>query len=125
MIEIGGKYYVLDMDKIMAWVVETPVSEKNINTITTMSYPNANDDEEEIVEKEISENKSTLNETMNNVRYDFIRMLLNTVFATFTNNMNQIITLTPDDLSFGQKIVFNTLVNKKIIKEVISDKYEQ
>ena len=113
------------MDKIMAWVVETPVSEKNINTITTMSYPNANDDEEEIVEKEISENKSTLNETMNNVRYDFIRMLLNTVFATFTNNMNQIITLTPDDLSFGQKIVFNTLVNKKIIKEVISDKYEQ
>lgn len=125
MIEIGGKYYVLDMDKIMAWVVETPVSEKNISTITTMSYPNANDDEEEIVEKEVSENKSTLNETMNNVRYDFIRMLLNTVFATFTNNMNQIITLTPDDLSFGQKIVFNTLVNKKIIKEVISDKYEQ
>ena len=111
MIEIEGKYYVIDMDKMMAWVVETPASEKNINTITTMSYPITNDDdEEEIVEKEVSENKSTLNETMNNVRYDFIRILLNTIFTTFTNNMNQIITLTPEDLSFGQKLAFNTLI---------------
>lgn len=123
MIEIEGKYYVIDMDKMMAWVVETPASEKNINTITTMSYPITNDDEEEeIVEKEVSENKSTLNETMNNVRYDFIRILLNTIFTTFTNNMNQIITLTPEDLSFGQKLAFNTLINKNIIKEVILDK---
>lgn len=123
MIEIEGKYYVIDMDKMMAWVVETPASEKNINTITTMSYPiTNNDDEEEIVEKEVSENKSTLNETMNNVRYDFIRILLNTIFTTFTNNMNQIITLTPEDLSFGQKLAFNTLINKNIIKEVILDK---
>jgi hypothetical protein len=123
MIEIEGKYYVIDMDKMMAWVVETPASEKNINTITTMSYPITNeDDEEEIVEKEVSENKSTLNETMNNVRYDFIRILLNTIFTTFTNNMNQIITLTPEDLSFGQKLAFNTLVNKNIIKEIILDK---
>lgn len=123
MIEIEGKYYVIDMDKMMAWVVETPASEKNINTITTMSYPITNDDdEEEVVEKEVSENKSTLNETMNNVRYDFIRILLNTIFTTFTNNMNQIITLTPEDLSFGQKLAFNTLINKNIIKEVILDK---
>lgn len=123
MIEIEGKYYVIDMDKMMAWVVETPASEKNINTITTMSYPITNDDdEEEIVEKEVSENKSTLNETMNNVRYDFIRILMNTIFTTFTNNMNQIITLTPEDLSFGQKLAFNTLINKNIIKEVILDK---
>ena len=123
MIEIEGKYYVIDMDKMMAWVVETPASEKNINTITTMSYPITNDDdEEEIVEKEVSENKSTLNETMNNVRYDFIRILLNTIFTTVTNNMNQIITLTPEDLSFGQKLAFNTLINKNIIKEVILDK---
>lgn len=123
MIEIEGKYYVIDMDKMMAWVVETPASEKNINTITTMSYPITNDDDdEEVVEKEVSENKSTLNETMNNVRYDFIRILMNTIFTTFTNNMNQIITLTPEDLSFGQKLAFNTLISKNIIKEVILDK---
>ena len=72
--------------------------------------------------QEVSENKSTLNETMNNVRYDFIHILLNTIFTTFTNNMNQIITLTPEDLSFGQKLAFNTLINKNIIKEVILDK---
>lgn len=123
MISINNKCYIIDLDKLMAWVSETPSSEKNISTITTMSYPITNDDdEEEIVEKEVSENKSTLNETMNNVRYDFIRILLNTIFTTFTNNMNQIITLTPEDLSFGQKLAFNTLINKNIIKEVILDK---
>lgn len=118
MIEIDGKYYIIDMDKLMEWIVETPSSEKNINTITTMSYPITNDDEEEIVEKEVSETKSTLNETMNNVRYDFVRNMISTIFTTFTNDMNQILTSGLNDLSFGQKIAFNTLLYKKIIIEV-------
>lgn len=118
MIEIDGKYYIIDMDKLMQWIVETPSSEKNINTITTMSYPIANDDEEEIIEKEVSETKSSLNETMNNVRYDFVRNMISTIFTTFTNDMNQITSLSLNDLSFGQKIAFNTLFYKKIIIEV-------
>lgn len=118
MVEIDGKYYIIDMDKLMQWIVETPSSEKNINTITTMSYPIANDDEEEIIEKEVSETKSSLNETMNNVRYDFVRNMINTIFMTFTNDMNQIITRSLNDLSFAQRIAFNTLFYKKIIIEV-------
>ena len=75
MIDIDGKYYIIDMDAVMKWVSETPNSEKNINTITTMTYPVI--EGEEMVEKEISENKSSLNEIFNNVRYDFIRILIN------------------------------------------------
>jgi len=118
MIEIDGKYYIIDMDKLMQWISETPSSEKQINTITTMSYPITNDDEEDIVEKEVSETKSTLNETMNNVRYDFVRNMISTIFTTLTNDMSQILTNGLKDLSFGQKIAFNTLLYKKIIIEV-------
>jgi hypothetical protein len=118
MIDIDGKYYMLDLDMLMAWVVETPASEKNINTITTMSYPITNEDDNELVEKEVSETKSTLNEVMNNVRYDLIRNLLNILFTTFTNDMGQIVILSMNDLTLAQKIVFNTLLNKKIIIEI-------
>ena len=81
MILINNKCYIIDLDKLMAWVSETPSSEKNISTVTTMSYPITNDDEVDVVEKEISENKSSLNDVMNNIRYDLIRNLL-TVLLT-------------------------------------------
>ena len=116
MIDIDGKYYIIDMDAVLKWVSETPNSEKNINTITTMTYPVI--EGEEIVEKEISENKSSLNEIFNNVRYDFIRILINTLFTTFTTDLNQILSFSFKDLSFAQKIAFNTLLAKKIIIEV-------
>ena len=118
MIEIDGKFYIIDMDKLMAWVAETPSSEKNINTITTMTYPITNDDEEEIVEKEISETKSTLNDAMNNIRYDFVRILINTILTTFTTDLNQILSYDLKTMSFSQKLAFNTLLHKKIIIEV-------
>ena len=118
MIEIDGKYYIIDLDKLMSWIVETPSSERNISTITTMSYPITNEENEELVEKEVSETKSTLNETMNNVRYDIVRNLFNVLFSTFTNDIGQIVTMTTKELSFAQKIVFNTLLHKKIIIEV-------
>ncbi len=118
MIENEDKKYAIDVDRLMAWVSETPSSEKNINTITTMTYPITNGEEQDIVEKEVSETKSNLNEVMNNVRYDLIRNLLSVILTTYTNEMNQIITLTPSDLSFGQKIAFNTLLHKRIIIEI-------
>lgn len=118
MIEIDGKYYIIDLDKLMSWVSETPSSEKNISTITTMTYPATNDGEQETIEKEVSESKSTLNEIMNNVRYDLIRSLINVILTIFVNDTNQVLILTKDDLTFGQKLAFNTLLHKKIITEV-------
>lgn len=114
MIDINGKFYRIDMDAFMAWVTESPSAEKNVNTMTTLTYPM---DDEGIVEKEVTETKSSLNETMNNVRYDFARLLLNTLFITNIDNMNGVITMNIKDLSFGQRIAFNTLLAKKIITE--------
>lgn len=115
MIDIDGVIYKIDIDVLMAWVSETPSSEKNISTITTLNYPLTDED---IIEKEVSESKATLNDTMNNIRYDLIRNLLNTLFATYTNSVNDVVTYSLKDLTFGQKIAFNTLFAKNIIKEV-------
>ena len=117
MIDIDGVIYKIDIDALMAWVSETPSSEKNISTITTLNYP-LTDEDEEIIEKEVSESKATLNDTMNNIRYDLIKNLINTLFTTYTNNLNDIVTYSLKDLTFGQKIAFNTLFAKNIIKEV-------
>jgi len=115
MIDINGVIYKIDIDVLMAWISETPSSEKNISTITTLNYPLTDED---IIEKEVSETKATLNDTMNNIRYDLIRNLMNTLFTTDTNNINDIVTYSLKDLTFGQKIAFNTLFAKNIIKEV-------
>ena len=124
MILINNKCYIIDLDKLMAWVSETPSSEKNISTKTTISYPITNDDEVDVVEKEISENKSSLNDVMNNIRYDLIRNLLTVLLTTYTDDMNRIITRDVSDLSFTQQIAFNTLLNKKIIIELTKTENE-
>ena len=111
MIDIDGVIYKIDIDALMAWVSETPSSEKNISTITTLNYPLTDED---IIEKEVSESKATLNDTMNNIRYDLIRNLINTLFTTY----NDVVTFSLKDLTVGQKIAFNTLFTKNIIKEV-------
>ena len=111
MIDIDGVIYKIDIDVLMAWVAETPSCEKNISTITTLNYPLSDED---IIEKEVSESKATLNDTMNNIRYDLIRNLINTLFTT----LNDVVTYSLKDLTVGQKIAFNTLFAKKIIKEV-------
>ena len=111
MIDIDGVIYKIDIDALMAWVSETPSSEKNISTITTLNYPLSDED---IIEKEVSESKATLNDTMNNIRYDLIRNLINILFT----NINDVVTYSLKDLTVGQKIAFNTLFAKNIIKEV-------
>ena len=111
MIDIDGVIYKIDIDVLIAWVAETPSCEKNISTITTLNYPLSDED---IIEKEVSESKATLNDTMNNIRYDLIRNLINTLFTTY----NDVVTYSLKDLTVGQKIAFNTLFAKNIIKEV-------
>lgn len=125
MIYNNGKCYVIDIDRIMEWVSENPSSEKNITTVTTVSYPMANDDSDEMVAKEISENKSSMNDSMNNIRYDIIRNLLSTLFTTYTDGMGRVVNIDAEDLSFPQLVAFNTLMNKRIILEINSTDDEQ
>lgn len=116
MIEIDRKIYTIDIDAIMAWVSETPINERNVDTTTIVSYPfseNPEDDEEEMSLKEVNETKSTKNEVFNNMRYDLIKNLLNIIFVQQGDEYDNSLY----DLSLGAKIALNTLIDKKIIIE--------
>ena len=123
MLKLGNKAYAIDISKIMRWVSTTPQEERNILKTITQVQPLQTtdygiDDEDvsiEVASKEITENKATLNDTMNNVRYDLIKMILSELFTHPNNESNN--DWTP--LSFTQKICFNTLAKEGIIYEII------
>lgn len=114
MINIEGKFYKIDMDAAMSWISEAPSSEKNITTLTTITYDVANDEDDEIVQKEVSETKTSLNDTMTSIRRDFVLYMLNTLMGQI-NEISQINSIS--DLNFAQKLAFNTLLAKNIIIE--------
>ena len=123
MLKLGNKAYAIDISKIMRWVSTTTQEERIILTTITQVQPLQTtdygiDDEDvsiEVASKEITENKATLNDTMNNVRYDLIKMILSELFTHPNNESNN--DWTP--LSFTQKICFNTLAKEGIIYEII------
>ncbi len=119
MIKIADKCYAIDITRLMQIVTKTPQNEKNILTSLTQVYPLSttdDNDEEEIdingiASKEIIETKSTLNETMNNIRYDFLKMIL-TPLLNIEGTVSDL-----RELTFSQKLSFNTLINEGIIIE--------
>lgn len=129
MLKLGNKAYAIDISKIMRWVSTTPQEERNILTTITQVQPLQTtdygiDDEDvtiDVASKEITENKTTLNDTMNNVRYDLIKMILSELF-TYTNNESNS-GWTP--LSFTQKICFNTLAKEGIIYEILDEEDDE
>lgn len=113
-LNIENKEYYLDIDKLMKWVAMTPSSEKNIDITITHTSPVFTEDAEEIEGssvKEITESKSTLNDTMNNIRYDFMKIILSTMLGHYTDNNGEL-KITPQ-----QRICLNTLKNKNILVE--------
>ena len=129
MLKLGNKAYAIDISKIMRWVSTTPQEERNILTTITQVQPLQTtdygiDDEDvsiEVASKEITENKATLNDTMNNVRYDLIKMILSELFTHPNNESNN--DWTP--LSFTQKICFNTLAKEGIIYEILDEEDDE
>ena len=129
MLKIGDKIYAIDISKIMQWVSTTPQGERNILTTITQVQPIQAvdyeiDDEDgsiEVASKEITENKTTLNETMNNIRYDLIMMILSELFTykNETDSSNYV------PITFTQKICFNTLVKEGIIYEIIDKENDE
>lgn len=129
--EFNGRYYAIDMDKFIEFVSESKNNEKDNSTVITQVFADNDYEDEEIqpkeqsltafkaVSKEITENKSNTNPVFNNIRYDFAKILLSTLVSPFYNQDGSfVIASTEEDLFLGQKIAFNTLLNRGIIFEI-------
>lgn len=114
---IDDKVYYLNLDALFALISETPNNEKMINTTITQFY--GEDESNANQGKEIVETKSSLNETMNNVRYDFIKYIISCLLSNGLNNDgSQFMIMHLGELSFGQTLCLNTLIEYKILSEV-------
>lgn len=112
--------YCIDMDKFMEFV--TKYSVKNSDTAISQIY--SVDETEEngeltMISKDVSESKSNYSDTLYNIRYDFIRQLLSTItnIVPYENGIAKNIT-NLDEMSFAQRLCFNTLLSKSIIKDM-------
>lgn len=112
--------YCIDMDKFMEFV--TKYSVKNSDTAISQIY--SVDETEEngeltMISKDVSESKSNYSDTLYNIRYDFIRQLLSTItnIIPYENSIAKNIT-NLDEMGFAQRLCFNTLLSKSIIKDM-------
>ena len=116
--QIDGKIYYFNLDVVFELVSKIPNNEKIINTTITQYYggdseKNANNG------KEIVESKGSVNETMSNVRYDFIKYLISCLLSNkYDLNNSPMIIMPLYELAFALGLCLNTLIEYKIILEI-------
>lgn len=115
--QIDDKVYYLNLDTLFTMIAETPNNEKIVNTTITQYY--GGEEQENINNgKEITETKSNMNETMNNVKYDFIKYLVSCLLSNgYGSEGSPISIMRFRDLSVGQVLCLNTLIEYKILCE--------
>lgn len=130
--EFNDTIYGIDMEKFMDFVSNNKDKERDTNTTITQIFSDTGDAEQEnimsrdisnnnfrVVSKEISETRANNNAVFNNVRYDFIRILLNCIINPYYNpDGSMIIVNSENEMFLGQKIAFNTLLSNGIIYEI-------
>ena len=111
-----GNFFSLLAQFVKETITMLFVPPDNMMDIITKDISNNNF---RVVSKEISETRANNNAVFNNVRYDFIRILLNTIINPYYNpDGSMIIANNENEMFLGQKIAFNTLLHNGIIFEI-------
>lgn len=112
-IDFNGHTYALDLKRVMEFIYGNPEKKLNYETTIMQSYgyptsmpvEDVGSSEMQLISKETTESKSSMNDVLTNVRYDFLKFL----FGYITG---------PEANSFLSGIAFNTLYNEKIIIDI-------
>jgi hypothetical protein len=112
----GSKYYI-NIDKYMSYFCDLKASEKEKNTIITMTYGEDSNNYESdkdltLLSKEVVESKVNTNSQTQTLRYDAMKMLLESLLETEYDSNGEIV-MTP-----RQKLAFNTLVKSGILVKI-------
>lgn len=122
MFKIGEKVYLLDIDAIIEYITKSDESTKNVNTQTVNHYRSAdNTDASQVVYgaelcyvgKEVSEDKHTKSETIDTIRYDLVKSMIETLLNINFDGDDEDLT----SITFGEKIIFNSFIEKGFLKE--------
>lgn len=120
-LEIEGKYYSIDMDKVIEFISETEASTQSIsqNYGIPLNENGTIGTEIKLISKEVSESKDSISENMSNLRYSLLTYLLNTLMAPLSDGTGNVIVIESlKTLHFGQVLAFNTLFEMGIIYEI-------
>ena len=108
--------YSIDFEKFFELVTKKSQSEKNTDsTVTEIWQPDTNG-ELKIMNKEMVDNKTDLNNHLCSLRYDFLNGLLNEILAAYQTPDGKTIS-SINDFSLGQSIIFTSFMNEGVIKE--------
>ena len=126
----NGKYYAISVDAFMKAVSAKDDDENDKQTTITQSYGiplvSVHGDDQQVasdsiklISKEITEANSNVNEIMSTYRYNLINNLLNILVTPISDGTGTVIlTNSPGEMHFGQKLAFNTLFEMGIIYEI-------
>lgn len=95
------KYYI-DLDTLMKFICD---NEKYVSSTITESYGETDNEEMDLLSKEVVESVDNFNTYIMQNKYEIVKTMLDAVL--YTN----------DYVTNGQKLAFNTFINSGIIKE--------
>lgn len=120
-IELDGKFYAFDLDKIMEFINKSQDVTQTINQ--TYGIPLPQDGSKisgdfQLVNKEVSEIKTNGSETLSTIRYNLMLNFLNLVLLPITDGDGIVLINTISSMHLGQRLAFNTLYEMGIIYEI-------
>ncbi len=125
-----GKYYAINVDAFMKAVSFKEDDENDKQTTISQTYgiplvTRQGDEKQDtadsikLISKEITETNNNVNEIMSTYRYSLINNLLNILVTPISDGTGAVIlTNSPGEMHFGQKLAFNTLFEMGIIYEI-------
>lgn len=102
--------FVFDLNAMMNFVFEPNISSRSINSEIIETYEqNDTTLEMEMTNKVMREVKDDDFSNENTIRYDLLKLFITTLLTVDGDENN---------LSLGESVIINTLVNEKIIKKI-------
>lgn len=106
MIEVGGKFYIFDLEKIYKFINYSDNASAKEKEILD-SYEDG-----KIVGKTIRELTTPGNTQIDNIKYDIVKTFIIQII-TYEGEVMDL-----DDVSFGTKLAWNTMVKEGFLKEI-------
>ena len=119
---IEGNTYALNLEKLMEFIITPMNRELDGNTTLVQCYENNHIDSNpglSLTKKEISENKTNINELTCSMRYNVIMEMLNLLTTPLTDENGMLISLLNlESWPLGHALAFNTLLEMGVIYQI-------